>query len=428
MKLSTYNVIKKLNDDIWIYNTLTSGFIHTNIKEWKQIQCNIDTLPETFKNTLKENGIIVESNEVEVELYKYFYYNNAFANQVPFLYIAPTMKCNFGCFYCFENGNKNMGNMTNDIALKIVQFLKAQKKDKVNIVWFGGEPLLGFNQIQYISDLLYLYHIEFSSSLITNGSLLTLDKIKQLANLNVKFIQISMDGVGKIHDNRRCFLNGKPTFSLISSNITNLLLNSSIPVCIQITVDHSNETAYNDMQEYARENWSQYIESGQLRVGLNYVQNRTSFDNSGICFSKHDIIKNEIKKILSSNLSDVKIPQKALPCMFRSSWYYAIDPEGYLYKCIEHLGNPSKSVGSLCDDKLFLTKLATSCFNQDAFNDPKCTKCAVFPICGGGCPLDRIKNQNCNNDYCSKYKDGLSSLLPYLYKKIMQNQTNHEKI
>ena len=55
------------------------------------------------------------------------------------------------------------------------------------------------------------------------------------------------------------------------------------------------ETAYNDMQEYARENWSQYIESGQLRVGLNYVQNRTSFDNSGICFSKHDIIKNEIK-------------------------------------------------------------------------------------------------------------------------------------
>lgn len=144
--------------------------------------------------------------------------------------------------------------MTNDIALKIVQFLKAQKKDKVNIVWFGGEPLLGFNQIQYISDLLNSYHIEFSSSLITNGSLLTLDKIKQLANLNVKFIQISMDGVGKIHDNRRCFLNGKPTFSLISSNITNLLLNSSIPVCIQITVDHSNETAYNDMQEYAREN------------------------------------------------------------------------------------------------------------------------------------------------------------------------------
>lgn len=154
MKLSTFNVIKKLNDDIWIYNTLTSGFIHTNIKEWKQIQCNIDTLPETFKNTLKENGIIVESNEVEVELYKYFYYNNAFANQVPFLYIAPTMKCNFGCFYCFENGNKNMGNMTNDIALKIVQFLKAQKKDKVNIVWFGGEPLLGFNQIQYISDFI----------------------------------------------------------------------------------------------------------------------------------------------------------------------------------------------------------------------------------------------------------------------------------
>lgn len=80
-------------------------------------------------------------------------------------------------------------------------------------------------------------------------------------------------------------------------------------MCIQITVDHSNETAYNDMQEYARENWSQYIESGQLRVGLNYVQNRTSFDNSGICFSKHDIIKNEIKKILSSNLSDVKMAQ-----------------------------------------------------------------------------------------------------------------------
>lgn len=55
-------------------------------------------------------------------------------------------------------------------------------------------------------------------------------------------------------------------------------------------------------------------------------------------------------------------------------------------------------------------------FGHNPFESDECVNCNVFPICGGGCPIDRNKNWGQNKKYCSIYKRNLSEILPDFYK------------
>ncbi len=228
-----------------------------------------------------------------------------------------------------------------------------------------------------------------------------------------------MDGVGETHDRRRCFINGKPSFSIIINNLERILSTTDIPVVIQITMDHQNPSAYDDLRNFCLRKFPQYIENGRLEIGFNNVQNRTGFDKTGSCFSPEDLISDEIFRISADENPYVRIPALSNPCMYRTSWYLAIDSQGNLYKCIEQLGNPEERIGSLNDDFVSLKRLCLAAFQEEAFSDQECLNCPVFPICGGGCPLDRIKRANGETrEVCSKYKDGLSRMLPAIYDKL----------
>ena len=110
------------------------------------------------------------------------------------------------------------------------------------------------------------------------------------------------------------------------------------------------------------------------------------------------------------------MPEKSMPCMYRAENHYAIDPDGNIYKCLEHLGNSSFAIGNILQKNMSITKIVNNIFEDNPFYDTECCNCNVFPICGGGCPLDRIKNRRKKEkSNCSFYKTQLSKLLPYLY-------------
>lgn len=105
------------------------------------------------------------------------------------------------------------------------------------------------------------------------------------------------------------------------------------------------------------------------------------------------------------------MPGLSQPCMYRSTNSYAIDAEGYLYKCLEHVGKPNYAVGNLLKQKVSLSKLAECAFSFSAFDNKECVNCPVFPICGGGCPTDRIKEKGKNFASCSFYKEHITNIL-----------------
>lgn len=372
-----------------------------------------------------KNGIIIDESEDELSIYKYKYLQSAFSDLWPLVYIAPTMQCNYDCYYCFEKGNKGGAIMSDMIVENMVTFFKMHfHKRPISIIWFGGEPLMAFNKILEICDKLYEAEIEFTSTMITNGSLLSLEVVRKLSKLRLQYVQISMDGVAKDHNIRRKTKAGKPTFQIVIDNIGAVLKYTDLAIVIQVAVDNNNPTGFYDLREYIKEKFPDYYHSKRIQIGMNYVQDRTNFDKYNSCFNNKLITDIEIARLYEQNdIASPTLPMLSMPCMFRRKTAFAIDSQGEIYKCLEYLGNPKFSVGSLSTGKMSSRKLALSFFDNSPFSDKQCLDCNIFPICGGGCPIDRIKVKTGSLiSCCHRYKAHLSEMLPHFYNNIYKNQ------
>lgn len=166
-------------------------------------------------------------------------------------------------------------------------------------------------------------------------------------------------------------------------------------------------------------NFKQFIESRRITVGHNYVQDRTGFDSVGSCFTPGQILDDEIASLRNNAGTGQKpaLPGLTSPCMFRCRDSYAIDPKGFIYQCLEHLGNPEFKIGSVLEGKIDKSKLIETSCSYLPFEDEECRRCAFLPVCGGGCVTDRIKYKKGQiSSCCSVHKDNLASLLPHFYE------------
>lgn len=411
MVKSLFNIEYAKGHTTYVFNTLTSSFIKTDTNDWN----NPDGIDTEAKEVLYNNGFLVNSHEEELNEYKCDFYASIFKNSRLILYITPTMRCNFNCFYCFEEGHKKQGKMKKEIEGKVVDFLVKNKEKPIDIIWFGGEPLLGFDVMLSISQRIKEQGVNYTSSMITNGSLLTPDKIAQLDDLHLTFIQMSMDGVQKDQDSRRCFKDGRPSFDIIMNNIKCLLETTNIPLTIQVTVDKTNPTGFDDLNQYCYEHFTSYYNSKRIQVGFNHVRNRTGFDVDNKCFSAEDLIsraKNDISMCQNCAKSDY-LPEKSLACGYRAINTLSIDAEGYVYPCLEYMGNPTMAIGSLKDNKISIKKIKQCALQYNPFEDEECKVCPVLPLCGGGCPRDYEK-ENVKEIRCTHYKKHLAELLPLM--------------
>lgn len=142
-----------------------------------------------------------------------------------------TQDCNLRCTYCVYTESENEESrqrghtkqkMCWETAKKAVDFLWEHSVDspRVNVGFYGGEPLLEFSLLQQIVS----YCVErFSGkkltfSVTTNGTLLTDEIIDYFAKHDIP-VMISLDGPKEINDKNRVFVDGSGTFDTIMSNI-----------------------------------------------------------------------------------------------------------------------------------------------------------------------------------------------------------------
>jgi len=112
-------------------------------------------------------------------------------------HILLTQDCNFKCKYCFVSHQPRF--MTRTTARKAVEFLTNPEimSDKVNIEWFGGEPLLMANLLLETTDYAYelakINNIKLSVGIVSNMSLLTPELAKEIKKRNIGILA-SYDG------------------------------------------------------------------------------------------------------------------------------------------------------------------------------------------------------------------------------------------
>lgn len=148
--------------------------------------------------------------------------------------ILPTTDCNANCFYCYESNFPHI-TMTEDTAHKLVAYIIDHCGDnkKVNIHWFGGEPLIGHKCIDQICKELTDNGIQINSRMTSNAYLFTKDMITRAKeNWFLNKIQVTLDGTEDIYNSIKAFNSSSSSpYYRVLDNIGHLAENE-----VQVTI------------------------------------------------------------------------------------------------------------------------------------------------------------------------------------------------
>jgi len=119
------------------------------------------------------------------------------------LFWECTLTCNAKCKHCGSNAeNKKYDDelTTAEIKDAFSQIAKDMNPKKIFIMVTGGEPLTRKDLCEVMS---YASDLGFHWGLVTNGMLFSDENIQQLKNAGLKTMSVSIDGIGKTHDEFR---------------------------------------------------------------------------------------------------------------------------------------------------------------------------------------------------------------------------------
>jgi len=360
------------NDKAIIFDPVKMGLYYCSQK-------NCDSVKKYYKSESNINNIIPRGSDTD---------------DVNLLTINLTNKCNMKCVYCYEKewGNENIhiDNMT--LKDRIFNILTNFRNIKA-IKYFGGEPLLYFHTIKYLTEEIKKYDNNYQFSIITNGTLLNREAIDYIIKNNIN-VTISLDGPADIHNKLRRYLNNKNTFEDIIKNIyignKNYKLNYKIE-CTFTTKHLDCGYSYSDVIKYLSK-YTEYpiilnnvINNQCLKLGTDIILDNMK---SAIDVFFVNLMKDNVK------CSDYYIiPLKAIKMVVRklsSSHYCAANrnqitlmPDGYLYPCYMFYNIDKMKIANALDEDVakkyyeFIYKN----YLKDKKNDNECTNCWVYPFC-----------------------------------------------
>jgi len=441
MKMSAYNfTFPYVEDDskVVLYNTRTNAMALIDNDKFLKLK-DFSLSNEMLSNdgdlisNLKRGGFIIDDNINEIHLLRYNLLNSRYDKRSLGLTIAPTADCNFRCIYCFEIDKLKKMEMSQDTQERLVEQVKSQASHitKLSVNWFGGEPLLALDSVEFMTQqfkqICIDKDIDYSASMITNGYLFSPEVAKKLKSLDIKFVQITLDGTESIHNKRRFLEDGAPTFSQIVDNLKQSAQIFNGQISLRINVDRENA---DDLDE---------IESMLVNTGLIYIDNvmpNLGYIDSlgGGCYSATQCLTRKefvdidyiFKKRLSKykrNLMTMFYPTlRGTFCGADSCSSHVVGHDGGLYRCWADIGDDSKKVGSLVDADVKNKALLLSYMMYDPTEDENCHYCKYLPICMGGCPMHRLSEPDLR---CVDMKYKLSEymkLLPNMIK--IENEKN----
>lgn len=346
-----------------------------------------------------------------------------------------TNQCNLRCTYCYVH--KTPEKMTKEIAKKTVDKIiySAIKQGFKNITFkfAGGEPLLEFEQvlktIDYARDLAKKNEISIDPLIISNGVLLSENICKILKVKKIR-LAISLDGLGKYHDQTRIFKNGIGTFNFVEKGIKNIQ-KYKIPFNVIITISSKNIDNIPEL--------TQYLLKNKIPFTFNFFR-----ENPNV----HEILEGDDRKLVEQLKKAYKIISDNLPSY--SMINGILDRVTFLrphlnacgmgqnYIVVRHDGKiiscqmtQNKVIGSIDDRDLIETMLKGNFIRPKGLtveNKTPCKDCQWKYVCCGGCPLltnDQKGRFDTNSPYCLVYKELIPEILKIEAQRLIKyNESN----
>lgn len=420
VRFSKYLYLFKKEGKNFLYASLTNSFaeldndVYGKLLSVRDGNGSLDDLDDEERDLLRSMKVIEVDDELEINKLKFNLLTRRYDPRHLYLTINPTLACNFSCPYCFE-GEHSSHFMDDKVEDDIIAFIQNHKfLSHLHVTWFGGEPLLVFNRIVSLTKRMQSLGLKYGAGMITNGYLLTEDKMRLFKELQISSVQITIDGSEHTHNSRRFRKDGAPTYQTILKNIEQAQKCSpETRIIVRVNIDKTNSEEFFDVFSYFQ--GKQYP---NVVVSPGFVNDNGGKQNH--CVYNTDEIASfllEASRKYKYN-SDLLYPRHVTRvCAVRNPNAIVIGPLGELYKCWNDVGNPARSYGYINGRMTHESVLYEYLVKADHLNDPKCNDCKFFPVCDGGCPYQRIKNENlgCAPNSCSLFKEHVEDFLMLRY-------------
>lgn len=360
-------------------------------------------LEPAFRESLIQQGYLVDEKEEE-RLYKsrYLDFVDERDDEEIQLFFVPNYSCNFACTYCYQDEyTTSKQGLTTEIIDAFFRYVNAEFAGrKKYLTVFGGEPLL--NSPRQKELIAYLLKEANTSKLdvcfVTNGYSLV-EYIDVLKTASIREIQVTLDGIGALHDARRFLKGGGATFAKIVEGIDACLLNG-LPVNLRMVIDKENINGLPDMAQFAIDKGWTGNGIFKTQIGRNYELHHCQA-SSGNLFSRvslYEAIYEQVKQhphILkfykpAYSISKFLAENGALPDPLfdacpacKSEW--AFDFTGHIFSCTATVGKEGESLGTFYPEVSRKAELIQAWENRDVTSIPECSACSMQLACGGGC-------------------------------------------
>lgn len=388
MKKSKYNIFIPYDDTKQIiFNPLygTLGKIENDIvSEYLE-----DRLSEDNAKEMYARHILVDDDIDELSIINDGRAKGILDKTKKIYRIWTTSGCNARCYYCFEHGIE-VSTMTLEMADKVTNYImdRINEGDKIRLEWFGGEPLLNPDVIDYVServiDKCNRVGAKYSSSIITNGSLITDEICELFKRCKIKRAQITLDGDRLIYNDAKNYY--KPdlyNFDTVINNIK-LLSKYDINTSIRINYDNKNYESISSLIDFIHDTFK---DDKHVNPYIYPIWSSTKEEGytSDAC-ADNNYLK-LIDKLVSYGMfkadSVIGMKRKVKQCAARNINSIAILPDGKISKCSETF---TQIIGTI-DDGITDTKSYNEWTSTKVHDD--CRDCIYLPMCNDGCQSSR---------------------------------------
>jgi uncharacterized protein len=316
--------------------------------------------------------------------------------------------CNLNCSYCFAqtDGGFHFGDFTTESINKIVPFIMEHTPDKektITIIFFGGEPLLKFDIMEYTIKFVREKYPEknVAFSITTNGTILNNQIIKFLKENRV-MVLLSLDGPEDEY-NVRNFKNGENSTSIVLKNIEKFKQNG-IPIEIRATLVCNHPRIVETFDFFEKIQVPFFIVFAYMSENKNHthaiydMQNLLSIEKQLYNLLVYYVRKLEAYQPIY-NKWFTRIPDTTFryrirnlnPCGAGYN-FFTIIADGSIFSCAHLMNDKQHSIGDIYNgikDKSAYIPLSVDTIKE-------CEDCPIKYLCKGGCFSRKISVDKSN--------------------------------
>jgi mycofactocin biosynthetic radical S-adenosylmethionine protein MftC len=294
-----------------------------------------------------------------------------------------TGKCNLRCTHCLsaEIRNHCLDELDFDQCCRFIDDLDRMEVFQIN--FGGGEPFLRGDFLQILG---YAHSKNITTCVSTNGTTITSSLAQNLANMELLYVQVSLDGAQSTTNDA---IRGKGTFEQIISGIELLVKEGFNRMSTNTVVTALNFREIKQIHELGRDygirtRLSRFRPSGDAKeVWEEYRLSKHQLTELSEFLSTHkDILTGDSFFSITSSARR----ELGLNMCGAAKMTLCVMPDGIIYPCAFLQGSIFRAGNITCESLASIWRDAPIFNRLRAIRRESCESCSRFTICHGGCP------------------------------------------